>query len=102
MTTPHRKQGKSYNIPGDAHELTFSCFRRLPLLSKDRSRHWFIEAMESARQRRALAVWAYVVMPEHVHVVVWPRQAVYEMRLIRTALKVPVQRKALAFLRRTA
>jgi putative transposase len=39
-------------------------------------------------------------MPEHVHVVVWPREPSYEIRLIRTALKVPVQRKALAFLRR--
>jgi putative transposase len=102
MDQPRRKQVRSYNEPGHAHELTFSCFRRLPLLSKDRSRHWFIEAMESARRRRELALWAYVIMPEHVHVLVWPREAVYEVRLIRTALKVPVQRKALAFLRRQA
>jgi putative transposase len=72
------------------------------LFSKDRSRRWFIEAMESARQRCRLAMWAYVIMPEHVHVIVCPRQPVYEVRLIRTALKVPVQRKALAFLRRQA
>jgi putative transposase len=41
-------------------------------------------------------------MPEHVHIVVWPRELAYEIRLIRTALKVPVQRRALAFLRREA
>ena len=41
-------------------------------------------------------------MPEHVHVIVCPRDNHYEMRLIRTAFKVPVQRKALAFLRREA
>jgi putative transposase len=41
-------------------------------------------------------------MPEHVHVLLRPRQPVYQMSLIRTALKVPVQRKALAFLRREA
>ena len=42
MTTNRRKRCKRYNIPGEAHELTFSCFQRLPLLSKDRTRHWFL------------------------------------------------------------
>jgi putative transposase len=41
-------------------------------------------------------------MPEHVHVIVCPQEKHNEVRLIRTALKVPVQRKALAFLRREA
>jgi putative transposase len=99
MEKHQRKGCKSYNIPGEAHELTFSCFQRLPLLSKDRSRQWFVEALDLARRRRNFFLWAYVIMPEHVHVVIWPREPAYEIRLIRTALKVPVQRKALAFLR---
>ncbi len=41
-------------------------------------------------------------MPEPVQVIVGPRQPVYEVRLIRTALQVPVQRKARALLRRHA
>ncbi len=102
MNSDHRKLCRSYNNPGEAHELTFSCFRRLPLLSKDRTRRWFIEALDEARRRRDFLVWAYVIMPEHIHVIVWPKQPVYEIRLIRTALKVPVQRKALAYLRRHA
>jgi putative transposase len=100
MSPPHRKRVRSYNEPGHAHELTFSCFRRLPLLNRDRTRCWFLEALQSARQRHNLALWAYVVMPEHVHVIVYPREAEYQVGLIRTAIKVPVQRKALAFLRR--
>jgi putative transposase len=102
MTPQHRRRNKSYNEPGHAHELTFSCFRRLPLLSRDRTRQWFIEALDSARRRLNLSLWAYVIMPEHVHVIVWPLQPDYEIRLIRTAMKVPVQRKALTFLRRQA
>jgi putative transposase len=100
MTFPHRKTVKSYNTPGEAHELTFSCFQRLPLLGKDRGRQWFLEALDQARVRRQFLLWAYVIMPEHVHVIVWPRGPAYEVRLIRAALKIPVQRKALAFLRR--
>jgi putative transposase len=99
---PHRKRCKTYNIPGDAHELTFSCFHRLPLLGRDRTRRWFLEALDQARQRHDFALWAYVIMPEHVHIILWPRQPSYEIRLLRTAVKVPVQRKALAFLRQQA
>jgi putative transposase len=58
--------------------------------------------MESARQRRQWALWVYVIMPEHIHIMVCPKEPVYEVRLIRTALKVPVQRQALAFLRHHA
>jgi putative transposase len=102
MTSQHRRRNKTYNEPGHAHELTFSCFLRLPLLSRDRTRKWFLEALDAARHRLRFSLWAYVIMPEHVHVVIWPQEPLYEIRLIRTALKVPVQRTALAYLRREA
>ena len=47
----HRKQVKHDDIPGDAHLLTFSCYRRLPLLSKDRTREWFVESLAIAREK---------------------------------------------------
>jgi putative transposase len=102
MRTGKHKRVRSHNIPGDAHELTFSCFHGLPLLSKDRSRQWFVSAMRCARRDLPLSLWAYVIMPEHVQILVWPHQPEYEVRRIRTALKVPVQRQALRFLRKKA
>jgi len=39
-TERRRKKVRHYDEPGDAHFLTFSCYRRMPLLSKDRSRMW--------------------------------------------------------------
>jgi len=93
---------RSYNLIGHAHELTFSCFRRLSLLNRDRTRRWFVDAMDAARGKHSLSLWAYVIMPEHVHVLLWPRLPGYEVRLIRTSLKVPVQRRALRFLRQQA
>ena len=36
----HRKKLRRYDEPGHAHFLTFSCYHRLPLLSKERSRLW--------------------------------------------------------------
>lgn len=46
------------------------------------------------------ALWAYVIMPEHVHVLLRPRQADYEMRRILAALKRPVGEAAREYLRR--
>ena len=70
----HRKRVKCYNEAGHAHELTFSCFRRLPLLSRDRSCRWFVAAMEKSRRDGRFLLWAYVIMPEHVHVLLWPQE----------------------------
>lgn len=64
---PHRKTCKRYDVPGDAHRLTFSCFRRLPLLNHDQSRMWLIGAIELSRTKAPSDLWAYVIMPEHVH-----------------------------------
>src|SRR5262249_45088448 len=99
---PPRKRVRSYNIPGHAHELTFSCLHRLPLLTRDRTRLWLLQALEDARRRLDFDLWAYVIMPEHAHVLVHRREEGYEIRRIRTAIKVPVSRKALAFLRQNA
>ena len=34
---PDRKTCKRYNNPGEAHALTFSCFRRQTFLGKDKA-----------------------------------------------------------------
>jgi putative transposase len=102
MEPPHHKRVRSYNIPGHVHELTFSCFQRLPLFSRDRTCRWFVDAMEHARKNCGLLLWAYVVMPEHIHILLCPKEPNYEVRLIRSALKIPVQRKAFKFLRKNA
>ena len=92
------KTRKSWNDPGHAHFLTYSCYRRLPLLSRNRVRRWVIEALERTRQELDVALWAYVIMPEHVHVLLHPRADDYEMRRILVHLKQPVAKAARAWL----
>ena len=67
MPDRRRKTKVSYDIPGHAHFVTFSCFDRLSLLSRDRSRGWLIDSLEQMRKLHNVAIWAYVLMPEHVH-----------------------------------
>jgi hypothetical protein len=71
MNAAIRKKVHHFNLPGQAHELTFSCYRRLPLLSRDRTRRWIIESIEAARKQRGFAVLAFVIMPEHAHLIVY-------------------------------
>ena len=97
-----RKLRRSYNTPGHAHELTFSCYRRLPLLQSDYARRYFIEALDRARQKWNFEVWAYVLMPEHVHLLLFPRSAEYSMAAILKAVKQPVSRRVLRLLRKSA
>ncbi len=100
-TTPRRKTCRRYDEPGHAHELTFSCFRGLPLLARDRARGWLIEAIEAARRSPGFDLWAYVIMPEHVHVLLKPRPAAAIARIL-WQLKRPVATRAFAHLRRSA
>lgn len=98
MSSPLRKTRRSSNEAGHLHFLTFSCWKRWPLLSKDRSREWCIDALESTRRELDVAIVAYVIMPEHLHLLVWPRRRDYEVRRILAAIKSPVSRQAKAHL----
>jgi putative transposase len=98
----HRKTCKRYNNPGDAHALTFSCFHRQPFLSKDRSRQWLVEAIDRARQQHGFHVWAYVIMPEHAHLLVWPSEAEYDISEVLNSIKQSVAKRALIYVRREA
>jgi putative transposase len=107
MPSSHRRKQKyktcrRYNSPGDAHSLTFNCFHAQAFLSKDRSRLWLIDALCEAREQLEFDIWAYVIMPEHCHILVFPRRSVYSISRILEAIKLPVTRQAKAYLRRSA
>ena len=58
---------KRYYGRGDLHFVTFSCYRRRPLLGTVRARDQFVKALDEVRRRQAFLLVGYVVMPEHVH-----------------------------------
>lgn len=71
------------------------------MLTRARTRRWVLDALNATRDSHAVALWAYVIMPEHVHVLLCPRAARYEMRRILAALKRPVSDAARGFLEET-
>ena len=99
MGIRHRKQVKHFDLPGHAHFLTFSCYRRMQLLSKDRTRLWFLDELGKARVKHEFDLWAWVIMPEHVHLLIYPRQPRYDTSKILASIKKPVGYKAIQFLK---
>jgi REP element-mobilizing transposase RayT len=61
---------KRYYGHGDLHYITCSCFRRRPLLASREARDFFLSVFEQVRRRYIFDVIAYVVMPEHFHLLV--------------------------------
>jgi REP-associated tyrosine transposase len=58
---------KRFHESGQSHFVTFCCYHRRRLLTTDASRRIFESALERVRRSYRLYVYGYVVMPEHVH-----------------------------------
>jgi putative transposase len=52
------------------HFITFSCFHRLPFLEAPGPKETVEAVLEQARARHQARVSAYVLMPEHVHMLI--------------------------------
>jgi len=55
---------------GQLHFITCSCYRRMPLLGTERARHLFLKILGEVRERYDFALLGYVVMPEHIHLLI--------------------------------
>jgi len=89
---------RAYNDPGHAHELTFSCYCKYSFLT-ERTCQWLAESLQESCEKLHYSLWAYVFMPDHVHLVIWPREHEYNDSDFLKQVKEPVSRKAVAFLK---
>jgi putative transposase len=89
----HRYYGAGYS-----HFITTSCYRRLPLLGNPCNRDLFLQVLEQVRRRYGFVVEGYVVMPEHVHLLISePRRGTPST--VMQAIKQGFTRRLLANLR---
>jgi putative transposase len=61
----HRYYGAGY-----LHFISTSCYQRMPLLDRPQHRDMLLEILERVRRRYRFVVVGYVVMPEHLHLLV--------------------------------
>ena len=78
---------------GDFHFVTFSCHGRLPYLDDVRICSIFELTLEATRKRYVFFVFGYVVMPEHVHLLLSePRRGTLDRAI--QALKTSISKQA--------
>ncbi|HEY3321872.1 MAG TPA: transposase [Planctomycetota bacterium] len=96
----HRKRIQHFNIPGHAHFLTFTCYHGMPLLANELWSSWLGESMRAACNKHRFALWAYVFMPEHVHVLVRPGEENYDVSTWLKSVKSSVSKRVIEELKR--
>jgi putative transposase len=87
---------KRYYGQDHLHYLTCSCYHRQPWLATPRCRDLFLQILEETRQRYGFVVVGYVVMPEHIHLLI----SEPERGTPSTVMQVVKQRYARSVLRR--
>jgi putative transposase len=55
---------------GHLHFITFTCYRRLPLLRSIHARNVFVQILGETRDRYGFSLVGYVVMPDHIHLLI--------------------------------
>jgi putative transposase len=89
IVTGHRKLVRHYHEPGDLHELTFSCYRRMPLITNDVWRKLLCESIDKGMQNWNCRLVAFVLMPVHLHLLVLPATNVVKIDKLLSAVKQP-------------
>ncbi|NTW35151.1 MAG: hypothetical protein HGB17_03310, partial [Syntrophobacteraceae bacterium] len=61
-----------HDEPGHIHFWTISCYRRLQFFRDDGMKQVVVAALRSLQVDLGVCLVGYVVMPEHLHVLVYP------------------------------
>jgi putative transposase len=89
---------KRYQEAGHLHFVTFSCHNRLPHLSSPAYRDLFESALQETQELHRFEVMGYVVMPEHVHLLITePRRELIAAALHSLKLSVGKQTETRPF-----
>ncbi len=84
---------KRYYGLGHLHFITFSCHQRLALLGSAQSRDAFVQALDEVRRDCVFFVVGYVVMPEHVHLLIGEPRAGSSLSTVIQSVKLRVSKR---------
>src|ERR1035438_6870857 len=76
----------------DLHFITFSCFHRLPFLDAPEPKETVEIILEQTRARHQARIYAYVLMPEHIHLLINEPPSILVAQFLK-ALKQITSRK---------
>ena len=94
------KTRKSYNSKGHAHELTFTCYKNQSFFTNERTCIYLLESFKLSKIKYDYDIWAYVIMPDHVHLLIFPRSENYSIFAILLSIKQSTSRRELNYIRK--
>jgi len=77
------KNLKRFTGRNDLHFITFCCYQRRRLLDSVRSRNLVIRILGEVRAKYAFALVGYVIMPEHVHLLISESASVPPAKIVQ-------------------
>ena len=86
-TAMKRRRLRRLELPGTARFLTFTCYRRLPLLQNPKIADRFAERLTEVAAKLRMSVLCWVIMPNHVHLIVYANDPAVTMKQFTYALK---------------
>lgn len=89
---------RHYDDEGTARFVTFNCFRDAPGLDSDSSKSVLLSYLSDAREKYKFRIYGYVVMPNHVHLVLHPPDGM-KLGLVIGEIKSRVARHLLSFVK---
>lgn len=89
---------KHYDNLGTARFVTFGCYHRYQLLTDEKIKRIFIDNLNIIRQEYQIKIYGYVIMPEHIHLVLHPPDKM-KMGLMIGHLKALTAKAALGYYR---
>ena len=95
-----KRKLQHFHTPGHPHALTFSCFRNREFLKFNRTRSYFRDALNNARIKHNFELWAYVLMPDHAHLIIFPNSENYSITGILFDIKFPVAKRTLTHVKK--
>ena len=90
---------KRYNTPGHAHTLTFSCYKNRTFLKSKIVCGILADSINAARIYYKFDVWAYVFMPNHVHLLIFPFEEEYSISDVLKSIKQSSSQAVIAHLK---
>jgi len=82
-------QLRHYDNLGTARFITFSCYHRRPLFASDAEYAIMIDELRCARHTHGFFLLGYVIMPNHVHLVIHPQNILEMGRVIAKSNRKP-------------
>jgi putative transposase len=86
---------KRIEHPNHARFITFSTYRKIPIFKTQALRYAFIEQLQRVRIQHEFSLFAWVLMPNHVHMLLMPG-SISTTPIILRAIKIGSAKRILA------